>query len=160
MNKLIEQDRYGWICPICGHGIAPWVEYCQCQDRIHIAEAPRLPYLASMSPNEYFKSSNQTTRESCDHTVDWSPEHTIERQNKLSKMRCIMGWREWEKAQDDRWWITITETWSGRHGHSSGKWLKRRLSKARRREIKEWLHGAKHPRTAVNIESECNWKAW
>ena len=21
----------GWICPVCGRGVAPWVDYCPCQ---------------------------------------------------------------------------------------------------------------------------------
>ena len=21
----------GWICPVCGRGVAPWVDYCSCQ---------------------------------------------------------------------------------------------------------------------------------
>lgn len=21
----------GWICPVCGRGVAPWVDYCLCQ---------------------------------------------------------------------------------------------------------------------------------
>lgn len=21
----------GWICPVCGRGVAPWVNYCPCQ---------------------------------------------------------------------------------------------------------------------------------
>lgn len=21
----------GWICPVCGRGVAPWVDFCQCQ---------------------------------------------------------------------------------------------------------------------------------
>lgn len=22
----------GWICPVCGRGVAPWVNYCPCQE--------------------------------------------------------------------------------------------------------------------------------
>lgn len=24
--------RYGWVCPICTQGLAPWVERCPCRD--------------------------------------------------------------------------------------------------------------------------------
>jgi hypothetical protein len=24
-------EQKGWICPVCGRGVAPWVEYCPCQ---------------------------------------------------------------------------------------------------------------------------------
>lgn len=30
----LSQDfgkKEGWICPVCGRGVAPWVDYCPCQ---------------------------------------------------------------------------------------------------------------------------------
>lgn len=24
-------EQKGWICPVCGRGLAPWVNYCPCQ---------------------------------------------------------------------------------------------------------------------------------
>lgn len=24
-------EQKGWICPVCGRGVAPWVNYCPCQ---------------------------------------------------------------------------------------------------------------------------------
>ena len=24
-------EQRGWICPVCGRGVAPWVDYCPCQ---------------------------------------------------------------------------------------------------------------------------------
>ena len=24
-------EQKGWICPVCGRGVAPWVDYCSCQ---------------------------------------------------------------------------------------------------------------------------------
>lgn len=27
----------GWICPVCGRGVAPWVSYCPCQSDWKIA---------------------------------------------------------------------------------------------------------------------------
>ena len=32
--KPFPQDfgkQEGWICPVCGRGVAPWVNYCPCQ---------------------------------------------------------------------------------------------------------------------------------
>lgn len=32
--KPFPQDfgkQEGWICPVCGRGVAPWVDYCSCQ---------------------------------------------------------------------------------------------------------------------------------
>ena len=23
--------KEGWVCPVCGRGIAPWVDYCHCK---------------------------------------------------------------------------------------------------------------------------------
>lgn len=31
----LSQDfgkKEGWICPVCGRGVAPWVDYCPCQN--------------------------------------------------------------------------------------------------------------------------------
>ena len=33
-DTSLPQDfdkKEGWICPVCGRGIAPWVDYCPCQ---------------------------------------------------------------------------------------------------------------------------------
>ncbi len=24
-------EQKGWICPVCGRGLAPWVDFCPCQ---------------------------------------------------------------------------------------------------------------------------------
>ena len=24
-------EQKGWICPVCGRGVAPWTSYCPCQ---------------------------------------------------------------------------------------------------------------------------------
>jgi predicted amidophosphoribosyltransferase len=24
-------EQKGWICPVCGRGVAPWVDFCPCQ---------------------------------------------------------------------------------------------------------------------------------
>jgi hypothetical protein len=30
-NSLpMENKQYGWICPVCGKGLAPWVSECSC----------------------------------------------------------------------------------------------------------------------------------
>ena len=29
----------GWICPVCGRGVAPWVDYCSCQINRNITYA-------------------------------------------------------------------------------------------------------------------------
>lgn len=47
----------------------------------------------------------------------------------------------------------FTQTWGRKAGN--GRWMKRILSKARRRAWKD-----SHERGLVGIESECNWKGW
>lgn len=29
-------EQKGWICPVCGRGVAPWVDYCPCQSNFKI----------------------------------------------------------------------------------------------------------------------------
>ena len=40
MNQVLNCDipmphgfgeQKGWICPVCGRGVAPWADYCPCQ---------------------------------------------------------------------------------------------------------------------------------
>lgn len=60
-----------------------------------------------------------------------------------------MTWRHNGRIMPD--WITCTQVWSGR---GTGRWYKRRLSKARRRWRDEHRRGLSH------IETECNYKGW
>jgi hypothetical protein len=29
-------EQKGWICPVCGRGVAPWVDSCPCQKDVGI----------------------------------------------------------------------------------------------------------------------------
>ena len=29
--ELADNGWADWICPVCGRGMAPWVDYCPCQ---------------------------------------------------------------------------------------------------------------------------------
>jgi len=56
------------------------------------------------------------------------------------------------------WYVSFCATWPSRH---LGRWMKRRLSKARRRAAKAELNGYKNPeRGLASVESETNWKLW
>lgn len=28
---VIDEKQHGWVCPVCGTGIAPWVPTCPCK---------------------------------------------------------------------------------------------------------------------------------
>ena len=28
--------QQGWICPVCGRGLAPWVSVCPCNDKFEV----------------------------------------------------------------------------------------------------------------------------
>lgn len=32
-NKSENKDKmiYGWICPVCGRGVSPYTDYCNCK---------------------------------------------------------------------------------------------------------------------------------
>lgn len=49
-------------------------------------------------------------------------------------------------------YLNFTATWGRKPGN--GRWMKRRLSKARRR----WKDN--HHRGLLHAESECNWRGW
>jgi len=53
--------------------------------------------------------------------------------------------------------VSFTQTWGNKP--RLGRWFKRRLSKARRRYIKQllWYGRGKEP---TSIESEVSWKGW
>lgn len=32
LAKVYPQPPTGWVCPVCGRGLAPWVQSCPCKD--------------------------------------------------------------------------------------------------------------------------------
>lgn len=68
-----------------------------------------------------------------------------------------MGRREWYKKRQGRSWLGFTRMWPNSPGF--GRWMKRRLSKARRRYIKSVLRTGRG-KEPTRIESEVNWKGW
>jgi hypothetical protein len=68
-----------------------------------------------------------------------------------------VGQRKWLEFEAKYSYLNCTCCWPGR---GQGRWWKRQLSKARRREAKERIRGAQHPRGSLRYETECNWKAW
>lgn len=53
--------------------------------------------------------------------------------------------------------VTFSEIWGK---PKVGRFIKRKLSKARRRQWRAEVRGERHPRTSEHWESECNWKGW
>ena len=40
-------EQKGWICPVCGRGLAPWVDFCPCQ-----GSEIKITYGTSISVND------------------------------------------------------------------------------------------------------------
>ena len=53
-------EQKGWICPVCGRGLAPWVDYCPCQSDFKIT------YETNIGINGFA---------SIDETMQWIKEH-------------------------------------------------------------------------------------
>ena len=70
-----------------------------------------------------------------------------------------MSEHRWQHIAKGRWWLTCFSTWSA-GGHSSGRFWKRCLSKARRAEWRQRVRGSPHPRTSIRYEIECDMKNW
>ena len=54
-------EQKGWICPVCGRGLAPWADYCPCQSDFKIT------YETNIGINGFA---------SIDETMQWIKEHT------------------------------------------------------------------------------------
>lgn len=61
IEKSCAENRYGWICPVCGKGLAPWVSACSCREmpvdnKITVSCTPGSQYEEALL-NAYAKSS-------------------------------------------------------------------------------------------------------
>lgn len=48
-------EQKGWICPVCGRGLAPWVDYCPCQIHRNITYASGTGTYVNKDISEYAK---------------------------------------------------------------------------------------------------------
>lgn len=54
-------EQKGWICPVCGRGVAPWVDYCPCQSDRKITYGTSLGNDVDLSIyKDIFDSINKT----------------------------------------------------------------------------------------------------
>lgn len=35
LHQYLSKKK-GWICPVCGRGVAPWIDVCPCQNDINV----------------------------------------------------------------------------------------------------------------------------
>ena len=52
-------EQKGWICPVCGRGVAPWVNYCPCQANWKITYGTSTSDLPQIDINEYIEEYNR-----------------------------------------------------------------------------------------------------
>lgn len=56
-KDLTKQE--GWICPVCGRGIAPWMDVCPCQNDIGLTNVTTTGETVDLS--EYYTLINDKT---------------------------------------------------------------------------------------------------
>ena len=42
-------NTVGWSCPVCGRGLAPWVQVCPCRD-MPVVPVPQVPTIQPYTP--------------------------------------------------------------------------------------------------------------
>lgn len=56
-------EQKGWICPVCGRGVAPWVDYCPCQINRGITFASGTGTYTSLDAKEFEKYATTNCEE-------------------------------------------------------------------------------------------------
>lgn len=46
-------EQKGWLCPVCGRGVAPWVDYCPCQSDLKITYGTSMETIDPFTYKEY-----------------------------------------------------------------------------------------------------------
>lgn len=52
-------EQKGWICPVCGRGVAPWVDVCPCQKDAGVINVTTTTEPVITSLSEYAKILNE-----------------------------------------------------------------------------------------------------
>ena len=51
----------GWICPICGRGVAPWVDFCPCQNDAGVTNITTTTTTEPVDLSKYYTLINDGT---------------------------------------------------------------------------------------------------
>lgn len=55
-------EQKGWICPVCGRGVAPWVDYCPCQIDRNITYVSETGTYTNLDAEAFKKYANTNWR--------------------------------------------------------------------------------------------------
>ena len=72
-----ETGEYGWICPICGRGVAPNVKVCPCKSEPMYVPYPIYPWIYPSYP-EWWKKITITCKPNTTYAsnTDYTPSNT------------------------------------------------------------------------------------
>ena len=56
-------EQKGWICPVCGRGVAPWVDYCPCQIDRNITYVSGTNAYTNLDTEAFHKYANTNCEE-------------------------------------------------------------------------------------------------
>lgn len=68
-------EQKGWICPVCGRGVAPWMDYCPCQSDWKITYGTGI--CVSCEPDEDTRKWINEQRDKLDKIL-WHKDGSIE----------------------------------------------------------------------------------
>ena len=72
---------YGWLCPACGRGCSPWVNYCPCKGEVQAQPYPGIPYYPMpyypvWQPNYYPSVYTTGTSGTQPYNPNWTAQNT------------------------------------------------------------------------------------
>ena len=69
------EDNRGWICPICGRGVAPNVKVCPCKSEPMYVSYPIYPWIYPSYP-DWWKKITCKTNTTYTSNTDYTPSNT------------------------------------------------------------------------------------
>ena len=75
--QILPNDNKGWICPICGRGVAPNVKVCPCKSEPMYVPYPIYSWIYPSYP-EWWKKITVTSKPNITYTsnTDYTPSNT------------------------------------------------------------------------------------